>query len=589
MKLTISKSKNSVHFYVQKSVRRKEGGTTSIMVETLGSLEEVKTRAGGKDPYEWARAYVDELNRKEYEEKKEIILRYSPSKLIKPGEQRSYNCGYLFLKKILNRLGLPKICAEIAKRHSYEYDLNDILSDLICTRILYPSSKRSSTRLAKDFLEAPSYELHDVYRSLTVLSEENDFIQSELYRNSQSVLPRRKDILYYDCTNYFFELEEASGLREYGHGKEGRPLPIVGMGLFIDNDGIPLAFDVYPGNSNEQPTLKPLERKIIKDYGLGELIVCTDAGLSSVPNRKFNDVEIGGISKRNFITTQSIKMLPAYLQDFVFEDGGWQLEGGSREYRLSELSEEDDYDKIFYKERWITEELTEKEKEKGTKPFEQRLIVSYSIKYKKYLEKIRAAQVGRAVKMLENGSYKKRGKSQNDPKRFIAHDLTTKDGEICEIDIPYIDEGAIIEEAKYDGFYAVCTSLDTKSTGEIVKINAGRWQIEECFRIMKTEFRARPVYVQRDDRIKAHFLTCFMALMVYRILEKELNEQFTTDQLIDTLKRMNMQCSGDRQAYLPAYTRTEITDALHENAGFRTDYEIITASSMRKIIRSTKK
>lgn len=589
MKLTVSKSKNSVHFYVQKSVRRKEGGTTSIMVETLGSLEEVKTRAGGKDPYEWARAYVEELNRKEYEEKKEIILRYSPSKLIKPGEQRSYNCGYLFLRKILNRLGIPKICAEIAGRHSFEYDLGAILSDLVCTRILYPSSKLSSCRLAKDFLEAPSYELHDVYRSLSVLSEENDFIQSELYRNSQKVLPRKKDILYYDCTNYFFELEEASGLREYGHGKEGRPLPIVGMGLFIDNDGIPLAFDIFPGNKNEQPTLRPLERKIIKDYGLGEIIVCTDAGLSSAPNRKFNDVEIDGIKKRSFITTQSIKMLPVYLKEFVFGDSGWQLEGGSREYRLSELSEEEDYDKVFYKERWITEELTEKEKENGKKPLEQRLIVSYSIKYKKYQEKIRAAQIRRAVKMLEAGSYKKRGKSQNDPKRFIAHDLTTRDGDICEIDIPYIDEGAIAEEARYDGFYAICTSLDNKSAGEIVRINANRWQIEECFRIMKTEFRARPVYVQRDDRIRAHFLTCFLALMVYRILEKELDEKFTVEQLIDTLKRMNMQSPGNGQGYIPAYTRTEITDALHENAGFRTDYEIVTAPSMKKIIRSIKK
>ena len=589
MKLTISKSKNSVHFYVQKSIRLKTGGTTSVMVENLGSLEEVKTKAGGKDPYEWAKAYVEELNRKEYDEKKEIILRYSPSKLIKTGEQKCYNCGYLFLSKIINGLGVPKICRDISKRHSFEYDLGGILTDLICTRILYPSSKLASRKLAENFLEQPSYRLHDVYRALSVLAQESDLLQAELYKNSQKVCPRRQDILYYDCTNYFFELEEASGIKAYGKSKESRPLPIVGMGLFVDHDGIPLAFDIYPGNRNEQPTLKPLEKKILKDYELGEIIVCTDAGLSSAENRKFNDKEILGVRKRSFITAQSVKGLPEDLKTFVLSDEGWRLDGSGREYRLSELSEEDDYDRIFYKERWITEDLTKKQKMQGEKPLEQRLIVSYSIKYKKYLEKVRSGQVERAQKMLETGSFKKRGKNPYDPKRFIGHEAVTKDGEICDVDIPYLDEAAIYEEAKYDGFYAVCTSIEDMSTADVVKINANRWQIEECFRIMKTEFKARPVYVQRDDRIKAHFLTCFMALMVYRILEKQLGERFSVEQLVETLKGMNMQRPGEKLGYVPAYTRTEITDALHENAGFRTDYEILTDLSMKKVIRSTKK
>lgn len=589
MKLTISKSKNSVHFYVQKSIRKADGSSTSVMVENLGSLDEVKTKAGGKDPYEWAKAYVEELNRKQYEEKKEIILRYSPSKLIKTGEQKCYNCGYLFLEKVINGLGISDICRDISGRHSYEYDLGDILSDLICTRILYPSSKLASCRLAENFLERPSYQLHDVYRALSVLAKESDFLQAELYKNSQKLCPRRNDILYYDCTNYFFELEESSGIRAYGKSKESRPLPIVGMGLFVDHDGVPLAFDIYPGNKNEQPTLKPLEKKILKDYELGEIIVCTDAGLSSKANRKFNDKEVRGIRKRSFITTQSVKGLPEDLKTFALSDDGWKLDGSSREYRISELSEEDDYDRIFYKERWITEDLTEKQKKQGEKPLEQRLIVSYSIKYKKYQEKIRSGQVGRATKMLETGSYKRSGKNQNDPKRFIGHELVTKDGEVCDVDVPYLDENVIAEEAKYDGFYAVCTSIEDMSTSEIVKINANRWQIEECFRIMKTEFRARPVYVQRDDRIKAHFLTCFMALMVYRILEKQLGGRFTIEQLVETLKGMNMQRPGEKLGYIPAYTRTEITDALHENAGFRTDYEILTDISMKKVIRSTKK
>ncbi len=589
MKLTISKSKNSVHFYVQKSVRLENGKSTSVMVEKLGSLEEVKTKANGKDPYEWAKEYVEALNRREYDEKSAIIVQYSPSKLIRMGEKKSYNCGYLFLRKVMSGLGIPDICKKISDHSSFEFDLNAVLSDLICTRILYPSSKLSSYRLSGNFLEQPSYALHDVYRALSVLAKENDFIQSELYKNSQKLSPRLKNILYYDCTNYFFELEEPSGIKQYGKGKENRPLPIVGMGLFVDYDGIPLAFDIYPGNKNEQPTMKPLEKKIIKDYELGEIIVCTDCGLSSKPNRKFNDKEINGIRKRSFITTQSIKMLPDFLQEFALGDDGWRLPGSSEEYHLSELSDEKDYDKIFYKERWITEDISEKKKKAGEKPLEQRLIVSYSIKYKKYQEKVRNAQVARATKMLETGSIKHKGKTQNDPRRFISHELLTKDGEICEVDIPYINESAIAEEAKYDGFYAVCTCIKDMNVSDIVKINSKRWQIEECFRIMKTEFEARPVYVQREDRIKAHFLTCFMALMVYRILEKQLNNRFTVEQLVDTLRGMNMQRPGEKLGYVPAYTRTEVTDALHENAGFRTDYEILTDQSMKKVIKSVKK
>ena len=281
MKLTVSKSKNSASFYVQKTIRKPNGSVTTITVEKLGNLTEVTTKAVGKDPYVWAQEYVNELNRREYDEKKEIIVSYSPSKLLKKGEQKRFNCGYLFLQRIYHHLGLEQICKEISSRHSFEYDLNDILSKLIYTRILFPASKHSSHRLASRFLEQPSFELHDIYRALSVLADENDFIQSQLYKNSQKVLERRKDILYYDCTNYFFELEEADDLRKYGKSKQHQPLPIVGMGLFMDYDGIPLTFDIYPGNKNEQPTLKPLEKKVIRDFGLERVVVCTDAGLSS--------------------------------------------------------------------------------------------------------------------------------------------------------------------------------------------------------------------------------------------------------------------------------------------------------------------
>lgn len=589
MKLTVSKSKNSASFYVQKTIRKENGSVTTVTVEKLGNLDEVRTKAGGKDPYVWAQEYVNELNRKEYDEQKSVIVSYSPTKLLKKGEQKAYNCGYLFLQDIYYSLGLHKICNTISSRYLFEYDLNDILSKLIYTRILYPSSKKASNKKAKLFLEQPSFELHDIYRALSVLAKENDFLQAELYKNSQNVVERRKDILYYDCTNYCFELEEADDLRRYGKSKQHQPLPLVGMGLFMDYDGIPLAFDIFPGNQSEQPTLKPLEKKVLRDYGLNQVIVCTDAGLSSKSNRKFNDKSIGGERLRSFITTQSVKQLPAYLKGFALDPDGWHLIGDSNTYNINELDEAEDYHKIYYKDRWIKEDLSQRKIKQGATPLEQHLIVSFSLKYQRYQRKIRGGQIERAQELINSGKYRQRPKNQNDPHRFIGHQVMTNDGEACSKDVPFLDANVIQEEEKYDGFYAVCTNLENMGIDEIIKINKKRWEIEECFRIMKTEFKSRPAFHSKDDRIKAHFLTCYIALFVFRILEKKLDEKYTCEEMIDTLRTMMMSRPGEKLGYIPAYTRTDLTDALHEAFGFRTDYEITTDVNMKKIIRSTKK
>ena len=589
MKLTVSKSKNSASFYVQKSIRKPDGSVTTITIEKLGNLDEVKTRAQGMDPYKWAQEYVNELNRREYEDQKAIIIPFSPSKLLKENEQRLYNCGYLFLQSVYYSLGLKEICASITDKYDFQYDLNDILSRLVFTRILYPGSKLSSNKQASLFIEQPSFELHDIYRALSVLAAENDLIQSRLYKNSHTVVERRKDILYYDCTNFFFEIEEADDLRKYGRSRQHQPLPVVGMGMFMDHDGIPLAFDIYPGNKNEQPTLKPLEKKVIKDYGLEEIIVCTDAGLSSKGNRKYNDLSIGGKQIRGYITTQSVKQLPDYLQEFALGTDGWKLPGDDQtEYDLNDLDEDIELDRIFYKERWIKEDLSGRKLREGAKPLEQRLIVSFSLKYRNYQRKIRQGQIDRANELIKSGRYKQRPKTQNDPHRFIGKHPMTEDGEACTKEDVFLDENLIREEEKYDGFYAVCTNLENKSVSEIVRINKKRWEIEECFRIMKTEFRARPVYLRKEDRIKAHFLTCYIALMVYRILEKKLEEKYTCTDIIETLRTMMMFRPGEKLGYIPAYTRTDLTDALHETFGFRTDYEIITDVNMKKVIRMTK-
>lgn len=569
MKLTCAGSKNSPTYYIQKSIR-KGNKTTTKTVERLGSIEEIKARCGDSDPIEWAKEYTRKLTLAEKESNKGIILKYSATQLIDKNIRRSCNIGYLFLQDIYYSLGLDKICSDISERYKFQYDLNDILSMLVYSRIIAPGSKKASLCDSQDFLEQPKCDLHQIYRALEVIAKENDFFQSELYKNSQAVIDRKKEVLYYDCTNYYFEIEEEDSFRKYGVSKEHRPNPIVQMGLFMDAAGIPLSFSVFGGNENEQPSMTPLEQKIIKDFDASGFIVCTDAGLSSTVNRKFNSIQ-----GRGFVTTQSIKKLKSFLQDFCLSDEGWYIPGDKKSYKLSGLDEDADYEKVFYKDRWINEN-----------GLEQHLIVTYSLKHRNYQKLIRERQIERARKYVESPSSLKR-KKNNDPKRFIEQAYCTADGEVADKIITALDQSQIDEEAKYDGFYAVCTNLEC-SAADIIRINQKRWEIEECFRIMKSEFKARPVYLSRKDRITAHFTTCFTALIIYRILEKKLNDKYTCEETIRTLKAMNMMIAPG-EGYIPTYTRTDLTDDLHDAFGFRTDYQITSQKNMRKNLNWTKK
>lgn len=569
MRVTVSKSKNATILYLTKSVRI-NGKSTTKTVERLGSLEEVQARAGDMDAMEWAKMYAAKRTSEEKTGNCETIIKYQDYKLIDKGIRRSCNAGYLFLQDIYYSLGLNKICDSISQKYKFDYDLNDILSMLVYSRIIAPGSKLSSLESAQRFLEQPKCELHQVYRALEVIAKENDLFQAELYKNSQNVINRKKEVLYYDCTNYYFEIEDEDDFRKYGVSKEHRPNPIVQMGMFMDANGIPLAFSVFDGNQNEQPSMSPLEQKIIKDFETSDFIVCTDAGLSSTTNRKFNSIQ-----GRGFVTTQSIKKLKGFLQDFCLDDDGWYLPGSNKKYKLSELDEEADYEKVFYKDRWINEDN-----------LEQHLIVTYSIKYRNYQRTIRERQIERAKKFIESPSKLTKNRA-NDPKRFIEQGHCTPDGEVASKTITSLNQEQIDNEAKYDGLYAVCTNLDY-DVSSIIKINQKRWEIEECFRIMKTEFKARPVYLSRKDRITAHFTTCFTALVIYRILEQKLKEKYTCEELIDTIRAMDMLIAPG-EGYIPTYTRTNITDALHDAFGFRTDYQITSQKNMRKILNQTKK
>ena len=572
MRLKISRSKNSASLYIIKSTWINGVHSTKI-VERLGTETELREKLKGQDPYEWAKKYIEELNQKEKEETRKILVPFEQSITIVKDEQHSFNAGYLFLQKIYHELGLNKICKTISDKHKFTFNLDCILSRLIYGRIIFPASKLATYELSKNFIEQPDFEIQHIYRALEVISSETDFIQSELYRNSLNVCDRNKGILYYDCTNYYFEIEQEEGLKQYGISKEHRPNPIVQMGLFMDGDGLPLAFCINKGNTNEQTTLKPLEKKIISDFGLSKFIVCTDAGLASNANRKFNNVK-----DRAFITTQSIKKLKSHLKEWALGTSGWLLSGskGKDEYDITKLDEQTDNDKIFYKQRWITED-----------GLEQNLVVTFSLKYKNYQQTVRNRQIERAQKVIDTNPKKLKKCNANDYKRFITKTHCTSDGEVADKVAYGIDASLISQEAAYDGFYAVCTNLEDDASA-IMKVNRNRWEIEESFRIMKTEFKARPVYLQRDDRIQAHFTTCFISLIIYRILEKKLSGQYTCNQIISGLRDMNLyKLNGE--GYIPTYTRTDFTDALHDAFGFRTDYQIVTDKQMKNILQETRR
>lgn len=570
MRLSISKSKNSTSLYVIKSIYENGVHSTKV-VEKLGTIKELEENLNGQDPIEWAKEYIEELNKKEKEEKRDVLVKYSPSKIITNGEQTSFNGGYLFIQKIYYALGLHKICNDISKRYKFTFDLNSVLSRLIYSRMLFPASKLATSQLSEKFIEQPNFDLQHIYRSLEFIAKESDFIQSELYNNSLKISKRNTGVLYYDCTNFFFEIEQESGIKQYGISKEHRPNPIVQMGLFMDGDGVPLAFSINRGNTNEQVTLNPLEKQILSDFNLSKFIVCTDAGLASTSNRKFNDKD-----DRAFITTQSVKKLKKHLKEWALSPLGWQLNDDINSYDISKLDEDKYKDKIFYKERWI--------KEDG---LEQKLIVTYSIKYRNYQKLIRARQIERAIKTIDTNPTKLKKSNQNDYKRFIQKTNCTSDGEIAEKEIYSIDTDLIATEEAYDGFYAVCTNLEDEAS-EIVKVNKRRWEIEDCFRIMKSEFKARPVFLSRDDRIEAHFMTCFISLVIYRLLEKKLEEKYTCHEILNHLKDMNFyQIKGE--GYIPTYTRNDLTDALHESFGFRTDYQIVPNQQMKNIFKESKK
>ena len=581
---------------------KRNGKRTTRVVNNIGNHETVVKLADaqGISVEAWLKNYLDDYKKEHaiYKKKEKIIIEKYAGRLIPKNTAQQFNVGYLFLKDIYYSLKIDKIVKNISKKYKFEFNLNEVLSSLVFSRIIYPSSKLKTYELSKNFIETPRYNLENIYRGLTYLNTEMDFIQKEIYKNSKSIIDRNTRIMYFDCTNYYFDINEETELQKYGKGKDGKAKPLVGMGLFMDGNGLPIAMDIYPGNENETKHLIPLQEKMENDFELinKQTIICTDAAMCTDEIKQFN-INDG----KAFVITQSIKKLKEKYKQEVFEDSSWRILGDlSRTYKLSEILSDDElskkhYETIFYK-------IIQTE----TAHVIQDLIVTFQIKYRDYLRNVRNGQIERANKKIgatNKGDKIKLSVNPNDFRRLIKEEVNeckkTKNKKIndtnsldannekTEYYYSYsIDQDKIKDEEKYDGYYGITTNLNG-NIEDILKISKNRWEIEESFRILKTDFDSGTVHLSREDRIKAHFLTCFISLLIYRILENKLDYKYTNTQIIEKLKEMNMY-EEKGAGYSPAYIRNDLTDDLHEIFDFRTDYEIISYEDFEKIFQQVK-
>ena len=448
MRLNIRTKNNYSYYTIIKDYTNLNGTRTTTVFEKLGNQQQVEERFGKVNTIENIKKYIEQLNN---ENKEEIInVQFNPNKTIEKNIKKRFNIGYIFLKKIYNELKIKNICKEIENKYQFKFDLNNILENLIYARIIYPSSKLETYKQCQNFLEQPTFKLHDEYRSLSYLSDNIDFIQEKIFENSKKIIKRNSEIVYYDCTNYFFEIELDDEFRKYGINKQHQPKPQVGMGLFMDGDGIPLSFNIYPGNQNEQKTLIPEETKIVNNFKMDntKMILCTDAGLASDEIKKYNIKD-----NRGFVITQSLKKLKDSEKEKVFDDNDWRLPGDLKNiYNLNEIRNDEElkekyYDKLFYK--IISSE---------TKSVKQDLIVTFSFKYFDYNRNIRNSQIERAKKSIDTNQTTRKGKNQNDYRRFIVDTKSTDTGEVAENSNLSLDEDLIKQEEQYDGYYALTTN-----------------------------------------------------------------------------------------------------------------------------------
>lgn len=613
MKLYYDKRLKDPTYYIQQGFRNGKK-TTTKNIKRLGKHSELLLITD--DPLEYAKNEVKKMNEEYRSGRSEFVVTMDFNERISSSDfpcsnSTSLNIGYLYLKDIYAKLNLSDFFKSVSSDRKITYDCNKICQFLTYARILDPASKYGTYDKLDTYYEKPQVEYQHMIRFLDILDRNSDQYLKHLFDNSENIVKRDTSVMYYDCTNYFFETEKPDeeivdevtgeiilGLRQFGISKENKTSPIVEMGLIMDSRGIPISMCIYPGNTNEQLTAVPLEKEVIKMTGNKKFIYCADAGLGSYNIRKFNDM--GG---RAYIVTQSVKKLGQEIKDIVFNDSNYRLLSNDDAITLKEmrtfnkkgannLSLYNDFaykvipantamDTGLYEEKVYKNGRTKKVKAKGT--LHQYIIVTFSRKMMEYQRTIRERQLERAKKLLRLKDPEKIKKGPNDIRRFLKNTSSDTANYVLDMD-------KIHEEEKYDGFYAVATNLDD-SAKDILAVAQNRYKIEDCFRIMKTNFDARPVFLRKPERIRAHFLICYTALLIYRLMECKLDDNLThvtTSNLIKTLRNMNV-VNMDDMYYKSIYSGSQALDALERCFELQLNRKYYRPSDLNKIVKKFSK
>ena len=566
----VPSGKDDAILYYAVSIRKGKK-TTSKNVRRIGRLSELKKEY--TDPIAHFRA---EAKRLTDEGRSESSFDIPANLMLDPMKRRRVMLGYIFPQSVYYSLGLDMVMRGIRNESKVTYDFNRIMRDLIIGRVLSPLSKSSTYEKAFSFPEPPDYDLQHVYRSLSLMAKNFDLIEEKAFKGMKKYADVDTSVTYYDCTNFYFEIEEEDGFRTYGKSKENRPNPIVQMGLFLDRNGLPISMCINPGRTNEQKTMIPLEKLMTERFGIEKFVVCADCGLSGKRNLRFNSTENHG-----FVVTKSLKKVSEDVRARLMSDGGWKRFGDAsgRLYSLKEIREDTNLrDVIFYHDERFA---------MGSDGFEERIVTTYCGRLREYQRSVRERQLQRAMELVRQGKIRK-GINQNDVRRFIVVDSVTENGEVAEKKVFSIDRERFEEESEYDGFYAVTTDLDD-DPGEIIRINRGRWEIEESFRIMKSDFDGRPVFVSREDRIRAHFLTCYLAFMIFRIIEQKLNKgdvRYTDPEILRTLRDYE---AIDAENFYVGAMEGKAVRALESTFGLVGSMTALSKAQFRRLVARSKK
>lgn len=616
MKLWYDKKSKDPNYFIQMGIRNGKKTTTKNVARIGRHSELLKIT---DDPLAYAKEQVKKYNEEyQIQNRMSLEIKVDFAEKIKAANAANskstlFNIGYFFLQQFYHDLDIGSFFRSATADMKNEFDPNLVNRFLTYSRILHPDSKLGTYQNLDRYYEQPEFDYVHILRTMDILQEHYEDYISHLYNASCRIVKRDTSVCFYDCSNYYFEIESddddyadevtgetIKGLRKYGPSKEHRPNPIVEMGLFMDKDGIPLSMCITSGSDNEQTTAVPLEKQLTKMFKGKKFIYCADAGLGSLNIRNFNSM--GG---RAFVVTQSIKKLSSALRQAVFNDTGYRLLSTDEPATIQDMKAFDKHspenkdlyndriykiipaDKAFdlglYEEKVCKNGTVRKIKSKAIVP--QKVIVSFSRKMMEYQRHIRSRQIERAKKLLKNLDPDTYKKGPHDVTRFIKRTSSAKSGESVT-DNYELDLDVIKGEEKYDGFYAVATNLDDPAK-DILGISANRYKIEDCFRVMKTNFSARPVFHQKRERIIAHFMICYTALLIYRLLEKKLDmygTHFTVNNIIETLDSMDV-ANVEDMCYMSTYTSSRVCTALNAVTGLGLDKKYYQPKELNKKIK----